>query len=132
MLGERDYAAGPSAEVLTEAALTALYGAPLKRIAFDHEGRRIETFAPILPVIGAAQREIRALRGWRWRIIDDCGGAIRVNSAYGALREWSLAVSAQLIPWRAYARVFRARTCISRLPRLSAVLYIFLYIGLST
>ena len=56
MLGERDYAAGPSAEVLTEAALSALYGAPLKRIAFDHEGRRIETFAPILPAIGASQQ----------------------------------------------------------------------------
>lgn len=51
MLGDADYVAGPAAEVLTEKSLTALYGAPLKRIAFTHEeGRRIETFVPVLPM----------------------------------------------------------------------------------
>lgn len=54
MLGEADYAAGPAAQVLTEKSLTTLYGAPLKRIAFDHEGRRVETFAPVLPMSGLA------------------------------------------------------------------------------
>jgi iron complex transport system ATP-binding protein len=48
MLGERDYAAGPAAEVLSEKNLTALYGVPLKRVTFDHEGRNLATFAPIL------------------------------------------------------------------------------------
>jgi len=50
MLGEGDYVAGPAREVLTESSLTALYGAPLKRIAYDHKGRRVETFVPVLPV----------------------------------------------------------------------------------
>ncbi|MGA9486589.1 MAG: ABC transporter ATP-binding protein [Methylocella sp.] len=53
MLGESDYVAGPAAEVLTEEALSALYGVALKRVAFFHEGRCIETFAPVLPMAGA-------------------------------------------------------------------------------
>jgi iron complex transport system ATP-binding protein len=54
MMGEADYAAGPAAEILTEKALTALYGAPLKRVVFNHEGRRVDTFVPILPAGGDA------------------------------------------------------------------------------
>ncbi len=55
MMGEADYAAGPAAEVLTEQNLTVLYGVALKRLAFEHEGRRIETFAPIFGASGAAK-----------------------------------------------------------------------------
>ncbi len=39
---------GPASEVLTEANLQALYGVPLKRLRFEHEGKPRETFAPIL------------------------------------------------------------------------------------
>jgi ABC-type cobalamin/Fe3+-siderophores transport systems, ATPase components len=48
MLGKTDYACGPAGEVLTEANLQALYGVPLRRLSFDHEGRTVETFAPVL------------------------------------------------------------------------------------
>jgi len=47
---KEDYRAGPASEVLTEEALTALYGVPLKRISLEHEGRLIETLTPILPM----------------------------------------------------------------------------------
>jgi iron complex transport system ATP-binding protein len=57
MLGESDYAAGCVAEVLTEKNLAALYGVALKRVVFEHQGRSIETFAPILPMIERASRE---------------------------------------------------------------------------
>jgi len=70
MMGEADYAAGPAAEVLTEKALTLLYGAPLKRIAFTHEGRRIETFVPVLPVgsnVSSARQQPDFARLWAAR-----------------------------------------------------------------
>lgn len=57
MLGETDYIAGPTSEVLTEKALSALYGVPLRRVAFAHEGRRLETFAPILPTNDDASQD---------------------------------------------------------------------------
>lgn len=49
MMGETDYACGPAAEVLTEANLGALYGVPLRRLSFDHEGRAVETLVPVFP-----------------------------------------------------------------------------------
>ncbi|GEO82864.1 ABC transporter ATP-binding protein [Pararhodospirillum oryzae] len=39
----------PASEILTEARLRALYGVPLKRVAFEHEGQRHETFALVIP-----------------------------------------------------------------------------------
>lgn len=39
---------GPAGEVLTEPNLQALYGVPLKRLRFEHNGKIRETFAPIL------------------------------------------------------------------------------------
>ncbi|MDR3436091.1 ABC transporter ATP-binding protein [Telmatospirillum sp.] len=47
MLGESDYACGAARDVLTEGNLQALYGVPLKKLSFDHEGRTVETFAPV-------------------------------------------------------------------------------------
>ena len=57
MLGKSDYVAGPASDVLSEDNLSHLYGVTLKRVGFAHEGRDIETFAPILPAI--AQRAER-------------------------------------------------------------------------
>lgn len=48
MLSEAEFACGPTAEVLTEENLHALYGVPLRRLAFEHGGRVVETFAPVL------------------------------------------------------------------------------------
>ncbi|GAB1715051.1 MAG: ABC transporter [Nitrobacter sp.] len=48
MLGEHDYVTGPAANVLTETNLAKLYGVPLKRVNFDHEGRTVETLTPVL------------------------------------------------------------------------------------
>lgn len=39
---------GAAGDVLTEANLRDLYGVPLKRISFLHEGQSFETFAPLL------------------------------------------------------------------------------------
>jgi iron complex transport system ATP-binding protein len=50
MLGEAEHTCGAAADVLNEANLLALYGLPLRRLAFEHEGRRIETFAPVFPL----------------------------------------------------------------------------------
>jgi iron complex transport system ATP-binding protein len=52
MLGETDYACGPATEVLSEANLHRLYGVPLKRLSFEHDGQPQETFAPVLRVRG--------------------------------------------------------------------------------
>lgn len=35
-------------ETLTETNLAALYGVPLKRLSFEHDGQPVETFAPVL------------------------------------------------------------------------------------
>ncbi len=48
MLGEEEYEIGPSDDVLTEATLSRLYATPLKKVAFDYEGRAIKTFAQVL------------------------------------------------------------------------------------
>lgn len=47
MLGETDYACGRAVDVLDEGSLSALYGVPLRRLSFEHDGRPIETFAPV-------------------------------------------------------------------------------------
>lgn len=65
MLGQDQYVAGPAAEVLSEENLAALYGVPLKRVAFEHQGRRIETLAPVPPATpardhGAAETDAAA------------------------------------------------------------------------
>lgn len=38
----------PAGEVMTEEKLPELYGVTLKRISFEHQGRRVETLAPLL------------------------------------------------------------------------------------
>jgi len=53
MLGREEYITGPAAEVLTEEALMSLYGVPLKRVSFEHEGQRMETLTPVLARIEA-------------------------------------------------------------------------------
>lgn len=45
--GESDYIKGPARKVLVEENLWPLYGVPLKRVSFDHEGRSFETLAPV-------------------------------------------------------------------------------------
>jgi iron complex transport system ATP-binding protein len=47
MLDRCDFVAGPADEVLSEANLTRLYDTPMKRLVFEHEGRRMETITPI-------------------------------------------------------------------------------------
>lgn len=47
MLGEEAYACGPVGEVLTEPRLLTAYGVEMKRLTFEHGGRRIETLAPV-------------------------------------------------------------------------------------
>jgi len=51
MLGQTDFCTGPAADVLTEANLSRLYRVTLKKVSFEHEGRQMETFAPILPAV---------------------------------------------------------------------------------
>ncbi len=51
MMGQADHIVGPPSEVLTEANLSALYGVPMKRVGFEHEGRHIETLAHVLPTV---------------------------------------------------------------------------------
>lgn len=48
MLGPSRYVWGAAREVMSEENLTELYGVPLKRVAFEHQGRRLETLAPVL------------------------------------------------------------------------------------
>jgi iron complex transport system ATP-binding protein len=55
MLGEHDYVAGRAASVLTEENLERLYGVPLKRVSFNHEGRTVETLTPIFGARDGAQ-----------------------------------------------------------------------------
>ncbi|HLN24926.1 MAG TPA: ABC transporter ATP-binding protein [Patescibacteria group bacterium] len=47
MLGESDFAHGPASTVLTEDNLHALYGIPLRRLAFQHGGETMETVAAV-------------------------------------------------------------------------------------
>jgi ABC-type cobalamin/Fe3+-siderophores transport system ATPase subunit len=48
MLGETEFACGPAEEVLTEENLRALYGVDLKRIVFDHAGKTLRPFVPVI------------------------------------------------------------------------------------
>lgn len=48
LMMEQGCICGPSDSVLTETNLTALYGVPVKRVSFVHDGRTIETIAPVL------------------------------------------------------------------------------------
>jgi iron complex transport system ATP-binding protein len=48
MLGENDFVAGAADDVLSEANLTRLYDTPIKRLAFEHQGRRMETILPLM------------------------------------------------------------------------------------
>jgi iron complex transport system ATP-binding protein len=51
MFGDREYIMGPISESLAEDKLEKLYGLTLKRLTFEHEGRNIETLAPIFPFL---------------------------------------------------------------------------------
>lgn len=46
MSGEQDFICGPVDAVLTEANLQALYGVPLKRLSFEHDGVTTQTISP--------------------------------------------------------------------------------------
>ncbi len=48
MLGGDRFELGTAAEVLTESRLSALYGVPLKRLTFVHDGQSFETVVPAL------------------------------------------------------------------------------------
>jgi iron complex transport system ATP-binding protein len=48
MAGEHDYAFGETRAVLREDALARLYGVPIKRLAFEHDGRGREAIVPVL------------------------------------------------------------------------------------
>ncbi|MFZ7110648.1 MAG: ABC transporter ATP-binding protein [Desulfatiglandales bacterium] len=47
MLGEREFLSGPTAQVMTEGHLRSLYGVDLKRLTFQNNGRKMETFVPV-------------------------------------------------------------------------------------
>ncbi len=55
MMGQAAPILGPPTDILTEENLMALYGVPMKRVAFEHEGRQIETLAHVLQ---AAERDL--------------------------------------------------------------------------
>lgn len=48
MLGSARYILGSAKDVMSEENLAELYGVPLKRIAFEHDGQSMETFASVL------------------------------------------------------------------------------------
>lgn len=60
MLGDSGFATGPTAKVLTEESLAALYGVPLKHVILEYEGRHTETFVPIFPGLGSNRGRQRA------------------------------------------------------------------------
>lgn len=70
MRGEGDYVTGSADDILSEENLTSLYGVPLKRIAYEHEGARQETIAPVM--IAPRPRE-----GRPGDIPEKLGGTIR-------------------------------------------------------
>ncbi len=47
MLDEGDFVSGAADAVLNEANLTRLYDTPIKRLTFEHNGRRMETIVPL-------------------------------------------------------------------------------------
>jgi iron complex transport system ATP-binding protein len=49
MLGGTKYATGPTAEVLNEKNLHALYGVDIRLVLFEHKGKMRETLVPVLP-----------------------------------------------------------------------------------
>ncbi len=56
MLGERDYACGPVAEVLTGENLHRLYDMPLCPVAFEFEGEAMETLVPVFRGLRSERR----------------------------------------------------------------------------
>ncbi len=48
MFGQAECRGGSADEMLREDLLSDLYSVPLKRLSFEHNGRSVETFAPIL------------------------------------------------------------------------------------
>jgi iron complex transport system ATP-binding protein len=48
MLGGEDYVLGPAATVLAEPELERLYGVPIRRLPFVHDGKQAETLVPVL------------------------------------------------------------------------------------
>lgn len=57
MRGAGDYLCGSARDVLSEQNLRSLYRAPLKRLAFEHEGHELETIAPVLTPRRAAKAD---------------------------------------------------------------------------
>lgn len=55
MIEEDRFVSGPTSSVLSEENLAALYGVPMKRVAFEHQGRRFETLVPV-PIETAPSR----------------------------------------------------------------------------
>ncbi|QGM44293.1 ABC transporter ATP-binding protein [Methylocystis heyeri] len=47
MIAEEEHVIGPAKKALTEENLAHLYGVPMKLMSFQHEGRQIETLAPV-------------------------------------------------------------------------------------
>src|SRR5262249_46294147 len=48
MMADHAYVCGAANAVLSEANLEALYGVPLKHVAFEHRGRVVRTVTPVL------------------------------------------------------------------------------------
>lgn len=48
MVADAELVAGPADAVLNEINLTRVYDTPIKRLAFAHEGRRMETILPLM------------------------------------------------------------------------------------
>ena len=47
MLSADRFMLGPAGDVLTEATLGALYGVPIRRVAFEHDGRKQTGLVPV-------------------------------------------------------------------------------------
>ncbi len=60
MMGQSHQILGTPAEILTEEILSALYGVPMKRVSFEHEGRHVETLAHVLPANKELSDEARS------------------------------------------------------------------------
>jgi len=58
MLGEADYACGHALEVLSEKRLESLYGVAIRRLAFEHGGRNIETFVSVPPACKRSAQDL--------------------------------------------------------------------------
>lgn len=58
MHGPDDARAGPVAEILSEPALSALYGLPIRVARLDHAGRSVRTVAPVFGSAGSADHPV--------------------------------------------------------------------------